>query len=127
MRRTRKNPRRSATGLTELQRSVLPSNGDSGRMQELSARPGHALEKAQRHAPSSGLRGARALVMVVQKPRQLFAQALVAHSLVSGDDGVLEQLFLDLLRQLGPDMDDGDAQGLGEPPRTIVRADVSHD
>jgi hypothetical protein len=44
----------------------------------------------------------RARVMIVQKFRQLLAQALIALALMAEHDGVLEQYVLKILRQLAP-------------------------
>ena len=46
----------------------------------------------------------RALVAIVQEFGELLAQGFVALTLVADDDRVLEQLFLNVARQFGPEV-----------------------
>jgi hypothetical protein len=64
--------------------------------------------------------------MIVQKLRELLAQAFVALALMAGDDGVLEDLFLHVLGKVSPEVIDGPAQNKGETGFGIGRELVRH-
>src|SRR4051794_33937597 len=67
----------------------------------------HELRR-QRPVEFSG--NQRALVALVQEFCELFAQRFVRFATVAGDDRMLEQLFLHVARQLGPDVNRGSSQ-----------------
>ena len=56
----------------------------------------------------------RPRMLIVQKTRQFLPQTFIALALMPGHNGVLEQLFLNGLRQLSPKHDDRRAQDLPE-------------
>jgi hypothetical protein len=59
-------------------------------------------------------------VVIVQKLRQLLAQAFVALAFVSEPDGAFEQLLLDFLRKLAPERDRGFPQDAYEALGIVV-------
>src|ERR1700681_4639541 len=75
-----------------------------------------------------GIALGRPFVMVVKKLRQLLAQAFVPLRLVAPHHRLLEQALLTLLRQLAPQIEGGEAEGLDEAFDALVFGHVSdHD
>src|SRR5580704_15295776 len=75
-----------------------------------------------------GIALGRPFVMVVKKLRQLLAQAFVPLRLVAPHHRLLEQALLNLLRQLAPQIEGGEAEGLDEAFDALVFGHVSdHD
>src|SRR5580693_8042773 len=69
-----------------------------------------------------GIAFGRPFVMVMKKLRQLLAQAFVPLGLVSAHHRLLEQDLLNLLRQLAPQVQRGEAQGRYEAFAALVCA-----
>jgi hypothetical protein len=67
-----------------------------------------------------GIALGRPFVVVVKELRQLLAQALVPLGLVSPHHRLLEQALLNLLRQLAPQIEGGEAQGLYEALDALI-------
>jgi hypothetical protein len=69
-----------------------------------------------------GIALGRPFVVGMKELRQLLAQAFVALGLVTAQHGLLEQPLLNLLRQLAPQIERGEAERLREPFDAVVPA-----